>query len=75
MELTAQAIIEQIILVHLGRLGLLYKEAAKIARKIARKLSYDEISDLSRYISANDYRKKMPEEATILWLRKKGYKI
>jgi len=75
MELAAQAIVEQIISIHLEDLDLPYNEAAKRARKIAEKLSYDEINDLSKYVSKNDWRKQMWKEATILWLEKKGYKI
>jgi hypothetical protein len=75
MELVAQSIVEIGIFDYLKDLCLSCNEATKKARKIAEKLSYDEINDLSKYISKDNYRKIVWKETIISWLKKKGYKI
>jgi hypothetical protein len=75
IELVAQAIVEDTILDFRRNIHLPYREAAKKVRKIAEKLSYDEINDLSKYISKDTFYWIKLEDTIISWLEKKGYKI
>jgi hypothetical protein len=56
-------------------LGMSSIEAMRKSNRIVRKLSYDEIKDLSKYISENSLARKMPIEAMVVWLKKRGYEI
>jgi hypothetical protein len=45
------------------------------SRKIAERLSYEELRELSEYLDQKTDRKGMPVEATVVWLKKKGIEI
>jgi len=55
--------------------GLPSHQIVEKARKILERLSYEDIKDLSTYISENNSRKEMPRETTVIWLRNKGFEI
>jgi len=50
-------------------------ERIKMARKISGQLGYDDVEELSKYISKYDWRQEAPAVATALWLQKKGFDI
>jgi len=74
-DLVAQAIIVSAVETYLRDLGMSSIEAMRKSNRIVRKLSYDEIKDLSKYISENSLARKMPIEAMVVWLKKRGYEI
>jgi len=74
-DLVAQTIIEPIIIQYLVDSNFSYNEAIRKSGRIVRKLSYTEIKDLSKYISGNSLARKMPIEAVVVWLKKRGYEI
>jgi len=51
------------------------KEVIEKPREIVEKLSYEDIKNLSKYISEKFWRRKMPGEATVMCLRNKGFEI
>ena len=60
---------------YLKRRGADTSEYTEMGLKIAGKLSYDDVNELSKYIGETDLRKKMHDETTVPWLRKKGFEI
>lgn len=77
MEMLARSIVENAVSAYLteARTGELDHLFNLKGREIAERLSYEDIKDLSKYISQDSYRSKMPKEATVIWLRKKGFEI
>lgn len=75
MESVAKSIVEYFIIQYLMGIGSTPKQIIEKPRKILEKLSYNEIRDLSKYISENSLRRQMPSEAIILWLKNKGFEI
>ncbi len=77
MEMLARSIVENAVSAYLteARTGELDHLFNLKGREIAERLSYEDIKDLSKYISQDSYRIEMPKEATVIWLRKKGVDI
>lgn len=74
-ELLAKSIVEYLIFNYIKHDNKPLHKSVEIARRIAEKLSYSDVKDLSKYISEDIYRRVMPEDATIVWLRKRGITI
>ncbi|MEM5872385.1 MAG: hypothetical protein QXD55_00775 [Candidatus Aenigmatarchaeota archaeon] len=74
-DLVAKTFVNNIIGHYLEDLGLPPDRLIEKARKISEKLSYEDIKSLSKYLGEDFLRSKMPEEATVIWLRKKGLEI
>jgi hypothetical protein len=74
-EMVARTFVESFLTTYLYKSGLPLYESNIKSRNIAEKLSYEDIESLSKYLSEKSYRKSMFKEATVLWLRKKGFDI
>lgn len=73
-ELIARSFVSTIIGTYLESLGIPYSKTLYKVREISEKLSYEDIKNLSKYVS-NPSHREMYREATILWLRKRGFEI
>ncbi|MEM5778481.1 MAG: hypothetical protein QXK49_02550 [Candidatus Aenigmatarchaeota archaeon] len=74
-DLVAKTFVNNIIDPYLECSGLPLNLLVEKSRKISEKLSYEDIKFLSKYLGEDFLRSKMPGEATVIWLRKKGLEI
>ena len=75
-EMASQSIVQNLIgtyLINLYGEGMV--DSNLESRKITEKLNYDELRELSEYLGQKADRKRMPVEATVVWLKKKGIEV
>lgn len=74
-ELVAKTFPEDTVGVYLYKTGLPLSAVDKKSIEISESLSFSDIGDLSNYISKSNLNRKMPTEATLVWLKNKGFEI
>jgi hypothetical protein len=74
-ELAARTIVEVLVVDYLDKIGLPFSSQLKNLRKFLEKLSCEDINSLSIFLSKNSWRRIMPLESVILWLRKRGFEF
>jgi len=75
MEMVAKSIAESFITKFLISSGATSREIIEIPRKLLEKLDYEKIKELSKYMSEDVLRRRFPNEAVVIWLRKQGFEI